>query len=239
MKKNKENAKKTSIMQAMEDLKRSGGNKDAVNILIQQMTEDEELQEIVEKRFRERLYPDKSLKWSKLQCEVEFSRFLSPNAVTILMMMCQNMRHGNLLQISQRKIAEICSVTSPKAVVKALNELIECGCIAVRIEGNTRRAPIYMVNPEISTIGTPIKKLGFIFWQYADKSETEGEGYKSPKDKWKNLTENRTYSKGYDKQEEGTRTVYFNKINEPNLKKKKKVKTSEESSHPEEALVAE
>ena len=232
-------AKKTSIMQALEDLKRSGGNKDAVTILIQQLKEDRELEEIVEKRFRERLYPDKSLTWSKLQCEIEFSRFLSPNAVTILTMMCQNMRHGNLLQISQRKIAEICSVTSPKAVVKALNELIECGCIAVRIEGNTRRAPIYMVNPEISTIGSPIKKHEFIFWQYANKSETEGEGYKNPKDKWKELTATRTYSLGYDKQEEGTRIVRFNKINEPNLKKKKKVKTPEESSQTEEASVAE
>lgn len=237
--KNKINAKKTSIMQALEDLKRSGGNKEAVNILIQQLKEDGELQEIVEKRFRERLYPDKSLTWSKLQCEIEFSRFLSPNAVTILMAMCQNMRHGNLLQISQRKIAEITSVTSPKAVVKALNELIECGCIAVRVEGNTRRPTIYMVNPAISSIGSPIKKLGFIFWQYADKSETEGEGYKSPKDKWEKLTENRTYSKGYDKQEEGARIVYFNKINEPNLKKKKKAKTPEESSRAEEASVAE
>lgn len=226
-------------MQLLEDLKRSGGNKDAVTKLIQQLKEDRELEEIVEKRFRERLYPDKSLTWSKLQCEIEFSRFLSPNAVTILTMMCQNMRHGNLLQISQRKIAEICSVTSPKAVVKALNELIECGCIAVRIEGNTRRASIYMVNPEISTIGKPIRKLGFIFWKYADKSETEGEGYKNPKDKWKELTATRTYSKGYDKQEEGTRIVYFNKINEPNLKKNKKVKTPEESSQTEEASVAE
>ena len=121
MKNKKVNAKKTSIMQAMEDLKRSGGNKDAVNILIQQLKEDRELEEIVEKRFRERLYPDKSLTWSKLQCEIEFSRFLSPNAVTILTMMCQNMRHGNLLQISQRKIAEISSDTSPKEVLKELN----------------------------------------------------------------------------------------------------------------------
>lgn len=237
--KNKINAKKTSIMQALEDLKRSGGNKEAVNILIQQLKEDGELEKIVEKRFRERLYPDKSLTWSKLQCDIEFTRFLSPNAVTILTMMCQNMRHGNLLQISQRKISEITSVTSPKAVVKALNELIACGCIAVRIEGNTRRAPVYMVNPEIATIGTENKKLGFVFWHFADKSETEGEGYRNPKDEWKKLTAARTYSQGNDKQEEGTRIVFFNKINEPNLKKQKKVKNPEESSHAEEASVAE
>ena len=141
--------------------------------------------------------------------------------------MCQNMRHGNLLQISQRKIIEITSVNSPKAVVKALGELISCGAIAIRIEGTTHRAPVYMINPAIATVGTEIDKLGFIFWQYADKSDTAGEEYQNPKDKWNALTKFRTYSKGYDGQEEGARTVFFNKINEPNLKKNKKKKPIE------------
>lgn len=223
----KKKTKKPSIIQALEDLQNSGGDVDAVKKLIGQLEKNEDLCETVEKMFRNRLYPDKSLKWLKLQGDVEFSRFLSPNAITILIAMCQNMRHGNLLQISQRKIIEITSVNSPKAVVKALGELISCGAIAIRIEGTTHRAPVYMINPAIATVGTEIDKLGFIFWQYADKSDTAGEEYQNPKDKWNALTKFRTYSKGYDGQEEGARTVFFNKINEPNLKKNTKKKPIE------------
>lgn len=218
----KKNTKKTSIMQALEDLKSSGGNVEAVNVLIRQLEENEDLRVTVEKRFKGHLYPNKSLTWVKLQGDVEFSRFLSSNALNILIAMCQNMRHGNLLQISQRKIMKITSINSPKAVVKALEELISIGAIAIRIEGTTHRPTVYMINPAIATVGTEIDKLDFIFWQFADKSDTEGEEYRNPRDKWKALTETRTYSKGYDGQEEGARTVFFNKINEPNLKKSKK-----------------
>lgn len=221
MKKNK--TKKTSIMQALEDLKSSGGDVEAVNKLIGQLEENKELQEIVEKIFRNRLYPDKSLTWLKLRGDVEFSRFLSPNAVTVLIAMCQNMRHGNLLQISQRKIMEITSISSPKAVVKALEELISYGAIAVRLKGTSHRPPVYMINPVIATVGTENKKLEFVFWEYSDRSDKVAAGYKNPRDKWKTLTKFRTYSKGYDKLEEGTGTVYFNKINEPNIRKDAKL----------------
>lgn len=221
MKKNKQ--KKTSIMQALEDLKSSGGDIEAVNKLIHQLEENKELQEVVEKIFRNRLYPEKSLTWLKLRGDVEFSRFLSPNAVTILIAMCQNMRHGNLLQISQRKIMAITSISSPKAVVKALDELISVGAIAVRLKGTSHRPPVYMVNPEIATIGTENKKLEFVFGEYSDKSDKVPEGYENPRDKWKTLTKFRTYSKGYDKQGDGTGTVYFNKINEPNIRKNVKI----------------
>lgn len=221
MKKNKQ--KKTSIMQALEDLKSSGGDIEAVNKLIYQLEENKELQEVVEKIFRNRLYPEKSLTWLKLRGDVEFSRFLSPNAVTILIAMCQNMRQGNLLQISQRKIMAITSISSPKAVVKALDELISVGAIAVRLKGTSHRSPVYMVNPEIATVGTENKKLEFVFWKYSDKSDKVLEGYENPRDKWKTLTKFRTYSKGYDKQEDGTGTVYFNKINEPNIRKNVKI----------------
>lgn len=38
----KKNTKKTSIMQALEDLKSSGGNVEAVNVLIRQLEENED-----------------------------------------------------------------------------------------------------------------------------------------------------------------------------------------------------
>ena len=36
---------------------------------------------------------------------------------------------------------------------KALGELMENGYIVLVIDGNTRRSPVYMINPEIATVG--------------------------------------------------------------------------------------
>lgn len=248
MKPNKNNS---SIMQALLDLKASGGDANSIAILTQQLENNNTILEDADRLFDKHQHPEYVLTWCKLYGNVEFSRFLSVNALAVLIAMCQNMNHWNSLQISYRDIVNITALNSLKSVKPALQELIEKGCIAVQVPGTTKRPTVYMVNPEIATVGSGIPKLKDIFWELAEdnsstddektadankegkvntdnkeSSDTNNEDDSKSDDeesgiqgRWRTITGKRTYAKGTDFLEIGTRRYSFNRIKEPRLAK--------------------
>lgn len=242
MKMKNPNEEHSSIKQALLDLKASGGDANAIDILIRQIGVQKNILADADELFRKRMYPNSVLKWLKLHSDIEFTRFLSPNALMILIVMCQNMLHGNLLQINYRELMEITNIKSIKYIKPALDELIHTGCIMVRIPGTTRRSAVYMINPEIATIGKDSPGLTYIFWKQVrqyniekgiDKENEEEieknfeiDLLKKPESStltnWEKLTKERTYSKGTDHLEEDSHKVFFGKINEPKIKRKSK-----------------
>lgn len=216
----KPNKTNSSIMQALLDLKSSGGDACAIAILTQQLENDNRVLEDAEKLFKKHQHPEHTLKWCKLYGNVEFSRFLSVNALSILVAMCQNMNHWNLLQINYRTIIEITPLNSLKSVKPALQELMEKGCIAVQIEGTTKSPAVYKVNPEIAIVGDPIPHHKDMFWSLVqENSGSDDKESSAPYKRWDALTSKRTYAKGNDYREIGSKKYRFNKINEPRLAK--------------------
>lgn len=231
----KPNKDNSSIRQALLDLKSAGGDADAIAILINQIDNNKQLLEDAEALFNSHQHPEHSLKWCKLQGDIEFSRFLSANAIIILVAMCQNMNHWNLIQISQRTIMEITALKSLKSVGPALQELIDTGCITIQIDGTTRRATVYMVNPEIAVVGSKIPNFKDTFWRVADNRPVpDDEDYVTPHSRWNSLTAERTYSKGRDFLEVGSKKFSFSKIGEPRLKKSELTLEKEKSDVSEE-----
>ena len=227
----KPNQNNSSIMQALLDLKSSGGDANAIDILLLQLENNNMILENAEELFESHLHPEHSLKWCKLQCNVEFSRFLSVNAVTILTAMLQNMNHWNNIQISYRDIIQITALNSLKSIKPALKELIDKGCIAVQDKGTTKRPTVYMVNPEIATLGKPIANHKDMFWRLVRNNvESDGGEKPDPHALWDELTSKRTYAKGNDSLiSHSDKKITFGKINEI----KEKVKYTENGGEPQ------
>lgn len=221
----KQNPENSSVIQALLDISQANPYlKKDIDAMICLMRADSASIKRADEIFRSHLYPDNSLTFCKLECGIEFTRFLPVNAVAILTAMCQNMRHGNLIQLSHRDILTISALKSLRSVKPALEKLIELGCIAEKIPGTTRRATVYMVNPSIATVGTKEISLQRKFWkltgtQYVGKKIIYSETHKV----WNKLTAKRTYSRGYSSLEiEGSeKPIYFSRINEPKIKKAK------------------
>lgn len=194
--KNKPNPENSSVIQALLDIKAAGGDIPMADTLIELLRKnDGALLDKAEEIFNEHQYPQHVLKFCKLTKEIEFARFLSPKALSLLTAMCQNMWHGNLIQLTQRDILTITSISSLSSVKPALKELLDCGCIAVALEGTTRRPVVYMVNPCICTVGKDIPFLKEIFWGYTGTNyENKPVEYSAPHKKWNKLTDIRTYS---------------------------------------------
>lgn len=237
----KPNNENSTVKQVLLDLKASGGDAEAIDLLISQIEQDHTLRENADKLFQSHQYPEHSLNWFKLQGDIEFPRFLSPNAMTILIAMCQNMQTDNLLQVSRRDLIDITHLTSLKAVQPALKELVQNGCITEVIEASGRRSAVYMVNPEIATVGKKKPHLTYLFWkkvrnsllQYEapddeDEKNIDWNDYpKSPiRNRWVSLTKDKTYSKGTESWKEGAHGIRYNKIRKLEAKGESVAKTS-------------
>lgn len=246
--KDKPNNENSTVKQVLLDLKASGGDAEAIDLLISQIEQDHTLRGNADKLFQSHQYPEHSLNWFKLQGDIEFPRFLSPNAMTILIAMCQNMQTDNLLQVSRRDLIDITHLTSLKAVQPALKELVQNGCITEVIEASGRRSAVYMVNPEIATVGKKKPHLTYLFWkkvrnsllQHEDADDEEelengknidwNDYPKSPiRDRWVSLTKDRTYSKGTEYWNEGSHGIRYNKIKK--LDANEKAETAEFSGN--------
>lgn len=236
----KPNKENSGIIQALLDIKKAGGEASLVDALIEMLRENESLLIEAEELFKGHQYPQHSLAFCKLSNEFEFARFLSPKALVLLIAMCQNMWHGNLIQLSQRDILKITSISSLSSIKPALKELIDCGCITIAIEGTTRKPTVYMVNPCIATIGREISYLKDIFWEYTGSNyRTKPVIYSAPHEKWNELTSKRTYSKSrVSFQPDSTSSkLSYNCISEPKVKmKKRKAATSADNEGIDEDL---
>lgn len=229
----KPNPENSSVIQALLDIKASGAPAPLVNDLLDILRNDAVILQDADNLFKSHQYPKHVLDWCKVKNDVEFSRFLSPKATALLTAMYQNMWVRNLIQLSHRDIIRIAKIGSLSSVRTALDELIENGCIAVKLKGTTRRPDIYMVNPLIATVGSEISYLKEDFWEltgtkyYYDKESGKTRAkYSKPHKKWKELTANRTYSKGRNSLEVKNYWLTFYKINEAPIKTgKRKSKT--------------
>ena len=151
------------------------------------------------------------------------------------------MQTDNLLQVSRRDLIDITHLTSLKAVQPALKELVQNGCITEVIEASGRRSAVYMINPEIATVGKKKPHLTYIFWkkvknsllQHEDADDEDEKNIdwndypKSPiRDRWVSLTKDRTYSKGTESWKEGAHSIRYNKIRKLEAKGESVAKTS-------------
>lgn len=236
---NKENS---SIKQALLDLKTSGGDINAIDFLLQEIEQNELLREDADKLFQSHQYPEHSLNWCKLQGDIEFTRFLSPNAVVVLITMCQNMPTTNLIQVSCRDLIEITHISSPKAIQSAITELLDNGCITKMMKASGCRSAVYMVNPDIATVGKKIPSLKKLFWSKVkdcsadEDSQKKANGKKTkkkkdgkdsdscPLTKWLSLTDQRTYHKGAEYWKDDSGNIRFSKINISAQREKSQVK---------------
>lgn len=208
------------------------------------------MREDADKLFQSHQYPEHSLNWCKLQGDIEFTRFLSPNAVVILITMCQNMHTNNLIQISCRNLIEITHISSPKAIQSAIMELLQNGCITEMIKSSGCRPAIYMVNPDIATVGKKMPPLKKLFWSKVKdycrthkdpKKNTDVKKNKKKKDseypenyilaQWLILTKQRSYHKGAEYRKDDSGNIRFGKVN---ISEHDKTSTVEEQAKADE-----
>lgn len=209
----------SSCRQALLDLKTAGFPNDLIDQLIDFANINQEALENADKAFQEHQYPQHSIKFVKMSNETEFCKYIGAPATAILTAMCQNMRVGNKIQLSQADLINITGIGNKKTVSKALGELMEKGYIVLVIDGSTRRSPIYMVNPQIATVGRGDGHLQQQFWKLSGTEfSLDKKPVKSmPHQRWEINTSKRTYSLGYDRQDTDDGYILFNKINPPEI----------------------
>lgn len=229
---NPNNPECSSVKQALLDLQSSGFDYTSIQTLLSEIDQDSDRREQADELFRSHKHPSHRITFSKIYNNIEFCRFLSPQAATILFIMCITMNHNNLIQLSQDDIVKITGIGNKGTVGKALNDLIESGAIAIKLKGNSRRSNVYMVNPAIANVGTEIPGLERLYWKPIDDeyANIDDETIISPHQKWDLEISKSTYSIGYNKQKlKGDQELYFNKINPPAVNKEVSSKRSKKN----------
>lgn len=184
----------------------------------------------VDKKFYSHIYPNKSLKWSKHYIKIELHKNIKANSFMIFNAISNLINKNNLVQISQKEIIEITNIKDLKTISKSINELIEKGFITIKLKGNKQRNTIYMINPELITIGTGRQeKLKKEFWEITG-SKYKMNDLKTPSkihNNWLNMIENQNYIIGYDKIQVNDEIINFNKLS---IKEKQKKMSAQEST---------
>lgn len=207
--------KKTTTEQFIDDLIFSGiplGN-DLKKYFKQNKNKLKEVDEI----FYSHLYPQHKLSWNKNYIiNFEIMKIIDTYSVSIFTTISKLINKNNLIQLSLTDIINITNYSKPK-IIKSINELIKKGFIAIKLKGKpkTSRATIYMINPELTTIGTGNQnKLKKEFWELTGSIYENGELVKLSEvhKKWLDYQENQAYIIGYDKIEVDNNTIYFNKL---------------------------
>lgn len=221
--------KKTSIEQAIDDLLSSGIPE---NITLGKLKDylNQNKKDLIkaEDKFKNHLYPQYKLNWNKTYItNLEIYKSLGAKSIGIFNILNKLINKNNLVQISKSELKKILKYDD-KTIIKSIDELIKKGFIAIKLKGEskTSRATIYMINPELVTIGTGNQeKLKKEFWQLT------GSKYKlnilnEPSKihiNWLNIIENKNYIIGYDKIQIDDKIIHFNKLS----KKEKSSKTLE------------
>lgn len=208
---NPNNPNNSPIVQALLDMKANSFPKAEIDSLLLFYENSPISAEEADKEFNQHQYPDDNLTFCKATRELEYCRYLSSDAVKVLNVLIQNMNTQNNIEMSISDI-KLTGNLPDKRATKALHELRENGCIAVRLNRNKIHGTIYMVNPKIATVGKVISKssLEHIFWRFADEDAHTV---------WKQNNKVKTYTRGYDKQSyhndnDEMNYVRFNKIND-------------------------
>lgn len=152
---NPNNPSSSTVLQILLDCQANGGwPAEALNLMLEAAQADPKLCRATDKLFDSHRYPENSILWTKHRIDNELPRILSPEEKLILDTFEQYMNQSNLLQISSRMLVK-CTGLNDRTVRKSLDSLIEKGCIAIHTAGPSNRAKIYMLNPEIATVGNP------------------------------------------------------------------------------------
>lgn len=216
MKKNK--SKKTTTEQFIDDLISSGvplGNE-----LKKYFKKNKNKLKEVDERFYRHIYPQKNLKWTKNYINLEIYKIINSNSFLIFSAISSLINKNNLIQISQKEIIELTECKNKRTISKCLKELIEKGFIVIKLKGNTKRNNIYMINPELTIIGTGNQeKLKKEFWKLTGSIYELGILKEPSKihNFWIDLKENQSYIIGYDKIQVDDETIHFNKLSEKKI----------------------
>lgn len=226
--------KKTSIEQALDDLIKVGvPNVEEIKKYLK-----ENINELnkAEKLFQNHIYPNKNLKWIKLYKQnLEISKYISTTSFSIFNCILKLINKDNLIQISHKEISKIANIKNKTYISNSINELIINGFITVKIKGNTRRNTIYMINPELVTIGTGNQELLKIkFWKLTGTEYKNNNiiNYSKIHKNWINLNTKQNYIVGYDKLEINNETIYFNKLSQKEKTSVPLLKNTDEKNLP-------
>lgn len=201
---NPNNPGSSSVLQMLLDCQAQGGwPADALNQMLEAANADPKLCKATDKLFDTHRYPENSILWTKHRRDNELQRILSPEEKLILDTFEQYMNQSNLLQISSRMLVK-CTGLNDRTVRKALDSLIEKGCLAVHTTGPSNRAKIYMLNPEIATVGNPTAWVTETnFWQLTGSTYDFGKNNRlelkqasAPHYKWVELTATKMFDHG-------------------------------------------
>lgn len=218
--------KKTSIEQAIDDLLSSGIPENiTLGKLKEYLKENKKELSKAEEKFKSHIYPQHKLNWNKNYINnFEIMKEIDNYSISIFTTISKLINKNNLIQISNIEIVKITGYSKNK-VIKSINELIKKGFITIKLKGEpkTSRATIYMINPELVTIGTGNQtQLKKEFWQLTG-SKYKLNTLKEPSKihiNWLDMIENENYIIGYDKIQVDNEIIYFNKLS---IKEKKSI----------------
>ena len=207
--------KKTTTEQFIDDLISSGiplGNE-----LKEYFKQNKIKLKEVDEKFYRHLYPQNKLNWTKNYINnLEMYKLLNAKSIGIFNILSKLINKNNLIQISITELKKLLKYDD-KTIIKSINELIEKGFVVIKLKGEpkTSRATIYMINPELTTIGTGNQeKLKREYWTITGSIYESGELLKLSEvhKKWLDYQENQAYIIGYDKIEVDNNIIHFNKL---------------------------
>lgn len=210
----------SSCLQALLELRRAGFRDLITPELLEAIGADKAKLRKADTEFNAQQHPDSRTSFAQLGRDAIYSHKLSSSAMHVLCVLVQNMRKGNLLELS---LADCMTATnlSKNTANKALQELQEKGCIAKQFERSKTHGTVYMVNPEIAVTGKNrrVEALQNIFWALTGDHMDENRDivYSNPHTEWIVMKACPPFSRGHDRQDYGPSTYYFNKINEPRI----------------------
>lgn len=201
---NPNNPQNSSMVQHILEYRELGGSMNiSMADFLKLAQQDSSMQKLVkeaDKAVDRKGYPDSSITFHKTERDVEVGRFLSMRDLKILRAFEVSIDQGNLVQASTRDIEKAAGVDLATARA-GINSLLEKGCIAIKQRGRGTRASIYMLNPEIATVGKS-KVYPKLFWQltgtvYKDSGKgNEVETFSKPHFEWIQLTAVRQFTVG-------------------------------------------
>lgn len=165
--------------------------------------EDPEVKRLIreaDKAVDRKGYPDSAITFHKTDRGVQVHNFLSGRDNKVIGVIASGIDQANLLQISTRDIERAAGLNRT-AACESIQSLLAQGCIAVERPGTRNIASIYMLNPEIATVGNS-KASRKRFWtltgsKYEDNGRSnEVEEYSEPHKTWINMTASRVYTVG-------------------------------------------
>lgn len=219
----KNKKKKTTTEQFIDDLIASGiplGNE-----LKKYFQENKDKLKEVDEKFYSHIYPQIKLNWCKLyNNNLEITKKTDKASINILNILYKLINRNNFIQISTSEIIKLTGYSN-KTIIKSIDELIEKGFIAIKLKAEPKvsRSTIYMINPELVTIGTGNQtQLKKEFWKLTGSKYKLNNLEKPSKihTNWLDMIENENYIIGYDKIQIDNEIIYFNKLSQKEKQKK-------------------